>query len=206
MKTAASDRNSVMGSNASKPYQAQLIRQAGLRTPATLITNDAAEVVSFAKKHEHLVYKSISSVRSIVQTWTAVAGPELERIRNLPTQFQECIPGSDVRVHVVGRRIFATEIATQGIDYRYAAREGHDVAMRAVELPASVADSCRHLASLLDLPFTGIDLKRTPAGAYYCFEANPAPAYSYYQEQTGQQIARALVEYLAGDDPPTGGS
>jgi len=48
----------------------------------------------------------------------------------------------------------------------------------------------------LSLALAGIDLKRTPDGAWYCFEANPSPAYSYYQEATGQPIADALVRLL----------
>jgi hypothetical protein len=31
-----------------------------------------------------------------------------------------------------------------------------------------------------------------------CFEVNPSPAYSYYQELTGAPISDALVRYLAG--------
>jgi hypothetical protein len=31
-------------------------------------------------------------------------------------------------------------------------------------------------------------------------EANPCPAYSYYEAHTGQPIARAVARYLAGAD------
>ena len=62
----------------------------------------------------------------------------------------------------------------------------------------------------LDLPLCGIDLKRAVDGTFFCFEVNPSPAYSYYQDQTGQPIADALVDYLAGtneeeDDDSSGG-
>ena len=52
---------------------------------------------------------------------------------------------------------------------------------------------------LLGLSFSGIDLKRTPQDDWYCFEVNPSPGYSYFEEQTGQRIADTLVRYLAGD-------
>ena len=74
-----------------------------------------------------------------------------------------------------------------------------DVEMRAVELPPDIRARCVHLSIQLQLPFCGIDLKRTEQGAYYCFEVNPSPAYSYYQQYTEQPIADALVEYLAGN-------
>jgi glutathione synthase/RimK-type ligase-like ATP-grasp enzyme len=50
---------------------------------------------------------------------------------------------------------------------------------------------------MLDLPLCGIDLKRASDGRYFCFEVNPSPAYSYYQENAGQPIAEALVRFLA---------
>jgi glutathione synthase/RimK-type ligase-like ATP-grasp enzyme len=58
-------------------------------------------------------------------------------------------------------------------------------------------DSVR-LAKTLGLPFTGIDLKITAQSCVYCFEVNPSPAFSYYEELTGQPISQALALYLAG--------
>mgnify|MGYP006184765043 CR=1 FL=1 len=55
-----------MGSNSSKPFQAQLIRQYGFAVPETLITNNPEHVLAFRDKHKRIVYKSISGVRSIV--------------------------------------------------------------------------------------------------------------------------------------------
>ena len=41
---------------------------------------------------------------------------------------------------------------------------------------------------------------RTSRGEYYCFEVNPSPAYSYFEEETSQPISRAVVDYLAGNE------
>lgn len=191
------NRASAMRSNTSKPYQAQLIASAGFATPPTLVTNDPDEVRRFQRAFGQVVFKSISSVRSVVRQLDAEQLQRLERVRYLPTQFQAFIPGTNVRVHVVGEQLFATEIRSEAVDYRYASHDGLDVDMAPVELPAEIATRCVELSRLLDLPLCGIDLKRTPAGVYYCFEVNPSPAYSYYQEQSGQDIATAIVSYLA---------
>jgi glutathione synthase/RimK-type ligase-like ATP-grasp enzyme len=66
-------------------------------------------------------------------------------------------------------------------------------------LPYEIQERCVALSKTLDLPLCGIDLKLTPDDQYYCFEVNPSPAYTYYQEQTGQPIAEAIVRYLACD-------
>ena len=54
------------------------------------------------------------------------------------------------------------------------------------------------LQQQLELPLCGIDLRRRPDGSYVCFEVNPMPAFSYYESNTGQPIARSLVEYMSG--------
>ncbi len=190
------NRNRAMSSNMSKPYQAQFIIRAGFHVPATLITNDPEEVRTFLRLHRRVIYKSVSSVRSIVKVLGDVKLSELRKVRHLPTQFQAFVPGTNVRVHVVGNAVFATEIHTEAVDYRYASEEGRDVEMIPVDLPSEVAARCLSLSRMLDLPLCGIDLKRTPEDEYYCFEVNPSPAYSFYQENSGQDIAAAIVAFL----------
>lgn len=190
------NRNRAMSSNMSKPYQAQFIIRAGFCTPTTLITNDPAEVRNFLRIQRRVIYKSVSSVRSIVKVLSDVKLNELSKVRHLPTQFQAFVPGTNVRVHVVGDEVFATEIHTEAVDYRYASEEGLDIEMVPVDLPPEIATRCLNLSRTLDLPLCGIDLKLTPDGDYYCFEVNPSPAYSYYQENSGQDIAAAVVKYL----------
>jgi glutathione synthase/RimK-type ligase-like ATP-grasp enzyme len=186
-----------MASNMSKPYQAQRILRAGFDVPATLVTSDPSAVRAFARRYERIVFKSASSVRSIVQELRADKMQDLERIRLLPTQFQQYVAGTNIRVHVVGERVFATEIRTDAIDYRYAARDSADVTLRACELGSAVAGRCVALSRALGLPLVGIDLIRTQQGEYFCLEANPSPAYTFYQEHTGQPIAEAIVQHLA---------
>ncbi len=192
------NRPGAMASNMSKPYQCQVIRRHGFEIPPTLVTNDPAEVLEFSATHRRVIFKSTSAIRSIVREFDSRDKRGLGRLRQLPTQFQAYIPGTNFRVHVVGARIFPTEIVTDATDYRYAGREGHPVTMRTGVLPDEVAVRCLALSATLDLPFCGIDLKRTPEGVYYCFEVNPSPAYSYYEERTGQRIAEAVVDYLTG--------
>ena len=186
-------------SNASKPFQLQRIREAGLDVPPTLVTNSVDALAAFRAAHGHVIYKSTSGVRSIVKELTPDVLARLPLLRALPTQFQALVPGMDVRVHVVGARLFATRIVSSGgTDYRYAASDGHDVALTPDVLPDEVAQACMRLSAALDLPFCGIDLRHGTDGRYYCFEANPSPAYSYYEQSAGQPIAAALVDWLQG--------
>lgn len=191
------NRIAPSATNGSKPYQASIVASAGFATPDTLITNDSGAVRAFARRHGRIIYKSISGVRSIVREWNPGTGRDLDAIRRLPVQFQEYVEGVDIRVHVIGDELFATRVESAAVDYRYAGRDGMETSLTAMDLEPAIAGRCRDLSRMLNLPFCGIDLRRTAAGIYYCFEANPSPAYSYYEEQSGQPIAAALVRYLS---------
>lgn len=190
------NRSQPMGSNSSKAYQMQLIRNQGFLIPETLITNDPEIVHDFHRRHGHVIYKSISSVRSIVQLLKDEDYARLDKIRWCPTQFQEFVEGINVRVHVVDDQLFATQINSEATDYRYAQQQGSELALSAVELDNELAEKCLRLARSLNLPFAGIDLKVTPDNQVYCFEVNPSPGFSFYQENTGQPIAMAVAQYL----------
>lgn len=193
------NRIGPMGSNFSKPYQAQLIRRHGFEIPETLITNDPERVLAFRARYGRIIYKSISGVRSIVRTLEEGDIERLDQIRWCPVQFQEFVKGTNVRVHTADAEVFATAIHTDATDYRYAHRqEGKEAALKAVTLPDELAERCLKLSQALGLPFAGIDLKLTPDHRVFCFEVNPSPAFSYYETNTGQPIARAVARYLTG--------
>jgi hypothetical protein len=190
------NRPSLMASNNSKPYQAARIEAAGFAIPATLITTDPRAARAFWEERGEVIYKSVSGTRSIVSRLTADHMDRLDDVCWCPTQFQQWVPGRDYRVHVVGDEIFACEIASAADDYRYAARSGSPAALQAVELPADCAARCRDLARALELPFSGIDLRRTPEGAWYCFEVNTSPGFFYFESATGLPIADAVARLL----------
>ncbi len=196
------NRVSAMGSNASKPYQAEIIRAHGFEVPATLITNDPNEVLTFRDHHGSVLYKSISGTRSIVTLLEDDDMGLLKRIMWCPTQFQARVDGTDIRVHVVGADIFATEITTTGVDYRYAAcAPAGWTRCRATRISDLIAERCVRLAADLGLSLAGIDLRRTPDNRYVCFEVNPSPGFSYYEHATDQPIAAAIACVLAGRPP-----
>jgi glutathione synthase/RimK-type ligase-like ATP-grasp enzyme len=185
-----------MASNSSKPYQARLIAAHGFAVPETLITTDPEAAREFWLRHETVIYKSISGVRSVVARLTSEHLRRLELLCWCPTQFQEYVPGADFRVHVVGDEVFACEIASGADDYRYAGRSGATVTLRDCTLDAEVAERCLSLVHGLGLAVAGVDLRFHPTGRWFCFEVNPSPAFTYYQAVTGQPIDEAIAALL----------
>lgn len=185
-------------SNGSKPYQQQIIAESGFSPIKTLITTDPEAARKFyADCRGQVIFKSASWLRSVVRRMGDEDLDRIESVKHCPTQFQEYIPGADVRVHAVGRRLFATQIESSSDDYRYVP-QGGSRRMRSIELPSEIADQCRRLATALDLPICGIDLRRQPNGQYACFEVNPLPGYTFYQRQTGQPIGEAIADFICG--------
>jgi glutathione synthase/RimK-type ligase-like ATP-grasp enzyme len=102
-------------------------------------------------------------------------------------------------VHVVGDRLFACEIMCAADDYRYP--DVNPIDMRPFKLPPAIEERCFRVSRLLDLTLTGIDLRRSADDEWYCFEVNPSPAFTYFEQGTGQPIGRAIAQLLTGSTP-----
>lgn len=185
------NRPASMGSNTSKPYQLEMIRRTGFEIPETLITTDPEAVSKFWQKHGQIIYKSISSWRSIVSKLTEEDRSRLHDVVCCPTQFQEFIVGTDYRVHVVNGTAFAHEIQCADDDYRYS----RQTTIIPATLDESVERRCVRLAQEIGLAFAGIDLRLAADGKWYCFEVNPSPGFTYFDRASGD-ISRALAREL----------
>lgn len=186
------NRPVAMTANACKPFQLRWIERHGFRVPDTILTTSIDALQVFRERHREVIYKSISGVRSIV---TRLDGErDLSNLRYCPTQFQEFVAGTDVRVHVVGDSLFACAVESDSDDYRYPRAEAPS--LRALDLPAAVALRARAMAADMGLAVAGIDLRVTPEGEWYCFEVNPSPGFSYFANATGEPIADAIAGLL----------
>jgi glutathione synthase/RimK-type ligase-like ATP-grasp enzyme len=183
------NRPSACAGNHSKPDQATDIRASGFLVPDSLITNDPVAIRDFAARHRSVIYKSMSSVRSIVKEFDVSTLDAVGRIG--PAFFQRRIVGDNIRVHVVADEAMACRIESQSIDYRYGR-----FAVEPFDLPQEIAVRCIRLSRDLRLVLAGIDLIVTPAGEYYCLEVNPNPAFSYFDLPDEKGIARAVAQAL----------
>lgn len=187
------NRFSASAANGSKPYQLHQIHKLGWNIPETLITTDPEEARAFWRRHGQVIYKSVSAIRSRVCRLNRGHIPRFADIAWCPTQFQQYIDGVDYRVHVVGDKVFACEVNSSADDYRYSAEAPE---IRAFSLPEEIEHRCKITAADMNLSIAGLDLRRTPGGEWFCFEVNPSPAFTYYEQATGQPIGQALALLL----------
>lgn len=182
------NRPSAEATNHSKLDQARVIRASGFLVPDSLVTNDSGLAKDFLSRHGSVIYKSMSSVRSIVKE---LQPSLLESIARLgPVFFQQRIMGRNIRVHVVGEKTVACLIRSDGVDYRYA-----QSVIEPIALPADIAGRCVALTTRLGLVLSGIDLIAS-GDNYYCLEVNTNPAFSYFDVSQESTIARAVAESL----------
>jgi glutathione synthase/RimK-type ligase-like ATP-grasp enzyme len=179
-----------------KCEQLDALRAAGVPVPATLATNDPDAVVTFAGEVGALVYKPLAGGgRCRRLTDADLSAERLSRLAAAPVLFQAEVPGTNIRVYVVGGAVVAAyQIVSDELDYR-----GAEADVRAVRLAAGEADVCRRAAAACDMTFTGLDLRRRPDGGFAVLECNPSPMFAGIQRRTGAEpVSDALAELLLG--------
>lgn len=179
------NKPSAMMSNSSKPYQSYILRDLPLEFPDYFcLANAKIKYIA-----NNIIYKSISSIRSIVTT----ANSNSNNFVTEPVLFQQLITGFNIRVHVIGEEIFACKITSSKIDYRYASNRFFQY-----NLPTKIKEICFLISKRLELPFCGIDLIFS-SNKYYFLEANPSPGFNYYEQYfTGKPISKALYKLMIG--------
>lgn len=196
LDTVVVNRPAAGRSNLTKPFQLAAISNAGLRVPPTLVTTDPAAARQFVVRHGRVVYKSISGIRSIVAALDATNADRLSGVSTGPVQLQRWIEGIDVRVHVIGKQWFATAIECTATDYRYPKNADDMMAILATEIDGELGDRLVRLAASMGLLVAGIDLRLTPNDEWFCFEVNPSPGFTFYEDATGQPMAAAICDLL----------
>ena len=184
--------------NASKLTQLRLLSVAGFQVPTSLVTTRASDLIRFARAVPAVIYKSASAQRSIVELLQDADLSRSPALAYCPVLFQEAISGLDVRVHVVGSEVYSVQIASNRVDYRYAASRGGTCHLsRYEDLPSELAERCIRYAAGRGVHIAGFDFKIAESGEYYCLEMNPSPAFEFFDGCLDGAISHAVVRLLA---------
>jgi glutathione synthase/RimK-type ligase-like ATP-grasp enzyme len=199
-------RVAILGDDGlSKLAQLTAARAHGLEVPRTAATNDPVEARAFAETcHGGMVYKAFhqqqtATVRPIFTTALDESMlATLDRVRRAPCLLQELVPKAlDLRVTVVGDRVFACAIKSQEqpntrVDYRVNLGIPHE----ARELPRIVEHALVATCRSLGLVYGACDLILTPDGRYVFVEVNQAGQFDWVEDRTGLNISEAVAEWL----------
>jgi hypothetical protein len=200
------DANSLADS---KPEQLRTAPRLGFSVPATLVTNDPTTARDFADTCGKVVCKPLYDglvtrageehlfwATSLDQQTSA----RLEELGPEPYLLPAQVPKeADVRVTVVGQRVFGVAIRTPPgapADWRRTPLEQleHEV----LELPDELSHRCLALVEHYGLRFAAVDLALTGDG-YEFFELNPYGQWAWLEEKAGIPLRAAMADLLLGE-------
>lgn len=186
-----------------KTLQLKVAAEVGLVIPETLITNDPVRAASFLRDCVN-IYKPFSALEEAWRETRLVGEAEiaqLDLLRHSPVIFQRYVEGVDIRVTVVGDRLFPAEIDVRSgsypVDFRMCMA---DARIAECELPQPVESAIRALMSRLGLVYGALDFRRRPDGAHIFLEINPAGQWLFVEEAAGLAIAREIAAHLVAAD------
>ena len=189
----------------SKPYQLAVARQCGFLVPETLVSN-ATQQIQRSLPPE-VVIKSLDTVllydreEALFSFTKAVSSSDLLEtdLSDAPVIAQKLLePKTDLRVTVVGERIFAVRVLSsgRGVVGDWREEEASSLEFADASLPEVVQDSCRALMHRLGLAFGGIDLAETTDGMYF-IEVNPTGEWMWLSNRE-RPIGLEMAKWLAG--------
>lgn len=192
-----------------KPVQQNAAIAAGLRTPATLYTNDPDEIRSFLARHGgRIVYKPFrgASWRDDQTYWipytsllTAQDLIEDSLLRAVPGIYQELVPKAfELRVTVMGNLVLGAKVLSQAtetgrVDWRKAY---HELRMEPFDIPPGLAAQCRSVVAALGLAFGCLDLIVTPRQEFVFLEVNEMGQFLFVENYAKVPLLDPFTELL----------
>lgn len=176
--------------------------QIGLKTPDTLISNNYEKVKSFIRKNRDLEMETIAKCftphfwenedgTASQQNTSKVTESQLDpdSLRLSPLIFQPYInPLYEVRVTIIGDRIFSMKIADADFEHRSLPGDwrqflGAKSILKSVHtLPQTITDKLRQLMVRFGLVFAAIDLIVDMQGDYVFLELNEAGQFLFCEQ------------------------
>ena len=194
-----------------KLLQLRMAAALGFSVPDTICTNESSTAINFIDNTGgEKVVKPLSngwlSDEPPTMAYTSAVDSTMrdhieDAVTSTPHLLQRRIPKiSDVRVTVVGDKVFACRIHSQchaatALDFRAASAAKIALRHELFNLPSEVDDLCVGMLRTLGLEFGAIDLIEKADG--YCFlEINPNGQWAWIQQLTGAPIADAIADLL----------
>lgn len=192
---------------AHKPHQLAAAARAGLSIPESVVTNSADAARTFTGAREKTVYKAMTGGpdttgaldrASALYTTLVIPDEITPGVARTAHLFQEWADKAyEVRLTVVGQRLFATRIDARGPRARTDWRSDYrNLSYREVEAPADVSRAVHRLMSGFQLTYGALDFVVTPGGQWVFLELNPNGQWGWLQLATEQPIAAAIADHL----------
>ncbi|MGW6603346.1 MvdC/MvdD family ATP grasp protein [Streptomyces sp. NPDC055036] len=167
----------------------------GFDVPETIFTNVAARAETFVEKHRQAIVKTLTQRdMEFVPARLVEPGEDLSGVGAAMHMFQRYIPKvADVRVTVVGERLFAAQITGGGVDWRSA---GENATYEPVSVPRGVVQPINRFMTHYGLAYGAFDFAVSKSGPWFFLECNPNGQFGFVEAKTGMAISQAIADYL----------
>jgi glutathione synthase/RimK-type ligase-like ATP-grasp enzyme len=181
-----------------KLVQLRAAQRAGLRIPATLVSQDPAHIRGFCAAHPGAIIKPVATPRGSELALTAVVSQELldsdDVLALAPSIYQEYVPGKrHLRISVVGKRCDGALIEAEELDWRM------DLNVPFSPYPLDSNLEQRLFATLhqLGLVMGIFDVKLTDDDEPVFLEVNPQGQFLFVEGLCGIPLADTFAAFLA---------
>lgn len=184
----------------------------GLEIPNTLISSKKASVATFFKAAKgRIIGKAIKHgfLSRDDEVWVATTQRitseylnEFESFAQIPMNYQHEIDKMyDLRVVVVGDKIFPTAIHSQdleeaAIDWRVADFKELQLSHERVTLSKSIEKKCKDLVDFFSLRYSSMDFALGIDNKCYFLELNPNGQWAWIEQLVGYPIRDAIIDTL----------
>lgn len=197
-----------------KPIQLRRFAELGLQIPPTLVTNDAEAAGRFAAEHEHVIYKPFRGLPPARDghagaIWAQRIAPDMldDTVSVTAHLFQEEIPKTgDVRITVVGERVFAQQIAAPDGALDWRSGDWGELLHAPIAVPVPLRSTLRRYLDSFDLVFGCFDFALTGDGDapedWWALECNPNGQWGWLPDSPAITEAFADILTMEGDGRP----
>ncbi|MFJ7206225.1 ATP-grasp ribosomal peptide maturase [Streptomyces sp. NPDC098789] len=189
-----------------KPAQLRRLAELGLTIPPTLVTNDVEQARKFAAEHGPIIYKPFRGLpqgeeghAGAIWAQRVDAATFDDSLAVMPHLFQAEVPKTgDVRMTVVGTRIFASRVeAPDGaLDWRRG--DWNQLVHTPIDVPAPIAAAARSYLASFGLVFGCFDFALTGDGSaaehWTAIECNPNGQWGWLPDASA--ITEAFADIL----------
>ncbi|MEU1694328.1 ATP-grasp ribosomal peptide maturase [Streptomyces hirsutus] len=184
-----------------KPSGLAAAAACGFRLPPTAITSCPVAARAFVKTHGPVLYKPLSTplyridgVSCTVEVREVTADEIDDAVTGTAHLFQRRIDKTgDVRVTVIGDRVFCVRIDSDLLDWR---TDYTRLRYSVVQPPPGVSESLRAYLAHFRLVFGAFDFAVDHQGQWWFLECNPSGQWAWLEPETGLPMVAAMADLL----------
>ncbi|MFP8940960.1 ATP-grasp ribosomal peptide maturase [Streptomyces fenghuangensis] len=184
-----------------KPSGLVAAAQCGFKVPNTMVTSDPEAAKRFVKDHGPAIYKPLSTplyrvdgASCTVEVGEVTADQLDGQVAGTAHLFQSRVDKvADVRVTVIGDRIFPVRIDSGLLDWR---TDYGKLSYRAVKPPDGIEAALRRYLAYFGLVFGAFDFALDRHGAWWFLECNPSGQWAWLEPPTGLPMVSAMADLL----------